>query len=99
VFPVPAAARGALSGAVYEGPWKNDSPNGHGSFKFSSGAEYEGDFVDGAFHGWGACIFTCARAHCLCREAGLCFGSGVAHVGVRCRESTAKGPLTPPVNP
>ena len=25
----------------------------HGGFKFSSGADYEGDFVQGAFHGWG----------------------------------------------
>ena len=37
---------------------KQDSPNGHGSFKFLSGADYEGDFENGAFHGWG--VYTYA---------------------------------------
>jgi len=57
VYPIDSQ-RGSLSGAVYQGPWRNDSPNGHGSFKFSSGADYEGDFENGAFHGWGVYTYV-----------------------------------------
>jgi len=37
---------------------RKDSPNGHGTMKFSSGADYEGDFENGAFHGWGVYTYV-----------------------------------------
>lgn len=41
------------NGDRYEGPYKNDKPNGFGTFLFNNGARYVGDFVDGIFQGNG----------------------------------------------
>lgn len=32
--------------------------NGNGTYQLKSGARYQGDFLEGAFHGWGTCIFS-----------------------------------------
>lgn len=37
----------------YNGQWKSDQRDGHGSQVWQDGRVYEGDFVDGKFHGHG----------------------------------------------
>ena len=36
----------------YEGEFKNDIYNGNGKLKKNDGEEYEGNLVDGVYHGW-----------------------------------------------
>ncbi len=49
------------NGGVYEGEWKNGSPNGHGKWreKNANNSNYEGDFVDGLFDGYGVKKWDC----------------------------------------
>ncbi len=35
-----------------------DCENGYGTYVFTSGSSYTGDFVDGQMHGWGRCTYT-----------------------------------------
>jgi hypothetical protein len=42
-------------GSVYEGAWKRDKYNGYGRLVLGKEYMYEGDFVEGMFHGTGTC--------------------------------------------
>ena len=44
---------GPLAGALYEGETVDGRPQGRGAAVFSNGFMYEGQFEDGAEHGWG----------------------------------------------
>lgn len=36
---------------IYEGEWKNDKPDGYGTYKYTSGALYKGEWKNGLHHG------------------------------------------------
>ena len=42
----------------YSGAWKNGQFHGHGTYHWSDGREFEGDFVYGKSHGQGVLTFT-----------------------------------------
>jgi hypothetical protein len=46
------------NGDRYEGTFRDDLPNGQGTYKFSAGVVYTGDFRDGAFNGNGVLTFS-----------------------------------------
>ena len=48
-------------GSVYEGEWKNGSPHGHGKWRErnANNSNYEGDFVNGLFDGYGVKKWDC----------------------------------------
>ena len=46
-----------LSGAVYEGEWKDNKRNGHGTYKWSNGDVYEGEWKNNQPNGKGTFHF------------------------------------------
>ena len=44
--------------AQHEGLYREGKPNGPGQFRFANGDMYQGEFVDGFFHGWGTIVFS-----------------------------------------
>lgn len=44
--------------AQHEGLYREGKPNGPGQFRFANGDVYQGEFVDGLFHGWGTIVFN-----------------------------------------
>jgi len=44
--------------AQHEGLYREGKPNGPGQFRFANGDMYQGEFVDGFFHGWGTIVFN-----------------------------------------
>ena len=46
------------SGCRYEGEWRDNDPNGHGTCTWPNGDRYEGEFRDGKIHGRGTYTWT-----------------------------------------
>jgi hypothetical protein len=45
------------NGSIYEGEFRNDTPDGHGLLRFNNGAVYEGEFAGGEANGKGRQTF------------------------------------------
>ena len=71
----------AVSGAVYDGEWKDGRPHGSGVMTVpgADGYEYTGDFVDGQRSGRGRCHFANGRIYDGEWKADEMNGSGTAH--------------------
>ena len=50
--------RGPTEADLYNGEWRDDAPNGHGSASYANGDEFAGGWVEGQRHGAGMCKYA-----------------------------------------
>lgn len=48
-------------GSYFKGEYRDDVPNGKGSYYWAHGEEYHGDWVNGKFHGYGGMLYICMK--------------------------------------